>query len=130
MHQMVQAYIKQSPEEQQEHLLELRQMIVDTLPDLQESIGSGFPVYLLDGRWIAGFASRKSGPKFYLMMHDIVQQYKPQLGKKITGKSCCLDYKASRKFSPPELKVIIQHMLDDTRRFLFIEAHMKKIEQH
>ena len=116
---MVQAYIKQAPEEQQEQLLELRQMIVDTLPDLQESIGSGFPVYLLDGRWIAGFASRKSGPKFYLMMHDIVQQYKPQLGKKITGKSCCLDYKKSRMFTLDELKNIVQNMLNDAKAELF-----------
>ena len=59
----VERYIDGTPAAVQPLLRELRRLIVAAYPEAEETIYNGqFPVYLIDGQWAAGFASRGKGP--------------------------------------------------------------------
>ncbi len=104
----VTAYIEQAPEDQQRVLARLRGMIEESLPATTPEM-SGFPVYTLNGEWIAGFATRKKGPMLYIMKTEILDQYEGRLGKARSGRSC-VDFEPT-----DEMWSLAEEMLAATR---------------
>ncbi len=106
-------YIDEAPDEQREFLSELRGMIRKALPHAEEQMGtSRFPVYTADGQWISGFATRKKGPMFYMMLSDVMKAHEPVLGKLKSGNSC-IECRETKDLSMAELKRTIREMLAD-----------------
>ena len=109
----VDAYIDAAPAEQQAALRELRRMIRSALPRAAEEIGSsGFPVYTLDAEWIAGFATRKKGPMFYLMRSSILDRHAERLALLRSGRSV-IEYRPVKNLTPAQVKSIVADLLDD-----------------
>ena len=117
MSKEIDAYIESAPDEQQEQLRKLRGMIEERLPGLETALPSGFPVYMKDGAWISGFAWRKKGTMFYIMLGDILESRADQLGKLISGKSC-LHVKPNKSMSLDAIESHITEMLDEAKNQL------------
>lgn len=115
MHAEVRKYIDEAPEEHQPLLEELRALIMKRVPSFEESFAHGFPVYLLSGRELAGFATRKKGVMFYLMNSRIVAARADELGTLVEGKSC-VAYRETGDLSRAELRRIFAAMLDEVAR--------------
>lgn len=104
-------YIANAPEDQQPVLERLQTMIEAALPMTRQEM-SGFPVYTLDGEWIAGFATRKKGPMLYIMKTEVLDRYEEKLGKARSGKSCV-------DFDPTdEMWALAEEMLAETRKLV------------
>ena len=112
----VTAYIASAPEAQRGSLRKLRTMIRRHLPGTHEEMGaSGFAVYVIDGNWVAGFATRKKGPMFYLMITAVLDEYAERLGRLRSGKSC-VAWKDSTHLPLPELEKLANEMLEAAAR--------------
>ena len=110
----IDAYIESAPDELQEQLNKLRGMIEERLPDLEIAFPNGFPVYIKEGTWISGFAWRKKGSMFYLMLDGVLQSRAEQFGSLITGKSCLL-VKANNSLSINDIETQIAEMLEEAK---------------
>ena len=117
MSKEIDAYIESAPDEQQEQLRKLRGMIEERLPGLETAFPNGFPVYMEDGAWISGFAWRKKGTMFYIMLGDILESRADQLGKLISGKSC-LHVKPNKTINLDAIENHIAEMLDEAKNRL------------
>jgi uncharacterized protein YdhG (YjbR/CyaY superfamily) len=107
-------YIEKAPDLQQATLRELRGLIREALPEANEEWGGLFPVYTIDGAWVAGFAHRASCCKLYIMRHEVLERFAGRLGKRVTGKSC-IDYKPEPDLSVDELRGLAREMLCEVR---------------
>lgn len=111
MHTDVAAYVDSAPPEQRPQLEELRGMIRAALPHATEEMSpNGFPVYTLDGHWLAGFATRARGAMFYCMVEPVLDRHAEKLGTLRSGRSC-IEYRGNRKLSLDEVRDIARHML-------------------
>lgn len=117
IHPKVAAYLENAPSDQRPVLVELREMIRSAMPDAVEDFRSGFPVYLINGCWAAGFASRAKGPMLYIMAPGVLDAWAPKLGALRSGKSC-VDFKATKSTTLDELRAMAAAMLADARRSL------------
>lgn len=61
----VDAYLAQVSDPARSTLQNLRETILDLLPDAQEVISYGMPGFAVDGRVLAGFAANKSSLSYY-----------------------------------------------------------------
>lgn len=113
MNDEVTLYIDAAPQAQQAFLRELRAMILKALPGAEEQMGSsGFPVYTVGGRWVSGFATRKKGPMFYMMLGDAMKAHEPALRGLKSGNSC-IECRETKDLPMGELKKVIRAMLAD-----------------
>jgi uncharacterized protein YdhG (YjbR/CyaY superfamily) len=114
MHQDVKAYIDNAPEDQRDTLKKLRAMIVSALPDAEEVVESGFPVYKVAGEWTAGWATRKKGPMLYIMVQSVLDKYEDRLGKLRSGKSC-IEFRETKDLPIATLTKLAEQMLIEAR---------------
>lgn len=114
MSNQIDAYIESAPEEQREQLHKLRGMIEKRFSDAETALPNGFPVYMRNGTWISGFAWRKKGVMFYIMLGNILTKRADELGKLITGKSC-LHVKSNKSHSLEEIEKHIEDMLEEAK---------------
>lgn len=107
----VAAYVDAAPEDQRPVLAHLRDKIRTHLPRATEQIGSsGFPIYTIDDRWIAGFATRKKGPMLYVMAGGVLDRHEATLGSLRSGRSC-VEWRASKTLSLDDLDALADRML-------------------
>ncbi|MEM9588579.1 MAG: DUF1801 domain-containing protein [Planctomycetota bacterium] len=106
-------YIDSAPTDQQSTLRMLRSMITTSLPGICEQLPArGFPVYTINEKWIAGFATRKKCPMFYIMLPEILDQYADQLGRLRSGKSC-IEWRSTKLMSLEQLEAIAATILEE-----------------
>ena len=72
-------------------------------------------MYTVDGKRLAGFASRKNRVMLYIMVHEVVDRYADQLGELWTGKSC-IELKATKSLTLDDLKKLARKMLADAKK--------------
>lgn len=73
----VDSYIRQYDEPIQKHLIACRQLILTTIPDVEEKISWGVPTYYWHG-YLLQFAANKKHLGFYLTP-SLLQQFKEEL---------------------------------------------------
>lgn len=112
MHPDANRYIQSAPADQRPILSELRGMIVRAMPDAQECVKSGFPVYKVGGAWAAGFASRKKSPMLYIMAPGVLDRHAGVLGKLRGGRSC-VEFRETGAMSLDRLRAIAAQMLNE-----------------
>jgi uncharacterized protein YdhG (YjbR/CyaY superfamily) len=106
----VDEYIGAAPTEQRPLLREVDAAIRLAHPEATLDPKSYFPVYAMDGHWLAGLASRKKGAMFYCMDAPLLDEYADRLGKNRSGKTC-VEYRATRTLSLEELRVLMPEIL-------------------
>jgi uncharacterized protein YdhG (YjbR/CyaY superfamily) len=83
----VDTYINALAETRKSSLQQLRQIILETIPDVEESIQYKMPYYTYNGM-LCAFASQKNYMSFYLLDGEIVEKYRYLLEGLSVGKGC------------------------------------------
>lgn len=103
-------YIAAAPPAQQPLLREMDARIREAFPKATLDPKSYFPVYVLDGHWLAGFATRKKGAMFYCMDAPLLDEYADRLGRNRSGKTC-VEYRATRAMPLDALQKLVPEIL-------------------
>lgn len=106
----VRAYIAAAPAAQQPLLREMDERIREAFPEAALDTKSYFPVYVHDGQWLAGFATRKKGAMFYCMDAALLDAYADRLGKNRSGKTC-VEVRATRAVPLEVLQELVPEIL-------------------
>lgn len=101
----IDTYIAASPEEHHARLNEIRELILQTVPQLQETISWGMPTFKLRGKNLAHFATHKHHLGFYPGEEPIVV-FKEQLTVYKTSKGA-----VQLPWNKPLPKELIRDML-------------------
>jgi uncharacterized protein YdhG (YjbR/CyaY superfamily) len=80
-------YLDQIPPERKQAISTLRQLIHETVPDVEESLGYNMPTYNAAGDFLAAIASQKNYMSLY-MDSEVVAAHKDDLAGLNCGKSC------------------------------------------
>lgn len=112
MNKEISAYIENAPENHRPAMKEIDAIIRGELPGADIELGSGFPVYTINGKWVSGFATRKKGVMFYLMNSAVLDKYDKELGRLRTGRSC-IEYRVTKVLSIERLQEIMRMMLNE-----------------
>lgn len=108
----VREYIQNAPPGLQPTLNELHEMITAALPDAEQAVESGFPVFKIGGQWAAGFAFRKKGAMLYIMAPGVLDRHDSSLGRLRSGRSC-VEFRESKGLSLPQLRELACRMLSE-----------------
>jgi uncharacterized protein YdhG (YjbR/CyaY superfamily) len=111
----IDTYIQEAPETHQAELHAIRAMIEAALPDADVTMPNGFPVYAINDEWTAGFATRKKGVMFYLMVSSVLDDHLVKLGRLRSGRSC-VEWKDSAHLPLEELRQLAPQMLAEAGR--------------
>ena len=111
----IDTYIQEAPETQRAELRALRTMIEAALPDADVVMPNGFPVYTINDEWTAGFATRKKGVMFYLMVSSVLDDHLIELGRLRSGRSC-VEWKNSAHLPLEELRKLAPKLLAEAAR--------------
>jgi uncharacterized protein YdhG (YjbR/CyaY superfamily) len=76
----VAAYLEEVTEERRPTLTRLRALIHEVAPDAEESMTYGMPTYTQDGP-LCAFASQKQYMALYVHDREVMDAYRPKLGK-------------------------------------------------
>jgi uncharacterized protein YdhG (YjbR/CyaY superfamily) len=80
-------YLQKLPAERRETLETIREIILKTLPQAEESIQYRMPTYAADGQLIAALASQKNYLSLYLNV-EALDSHRSQFDHLNCGKSC------------------------------------------
>lgn len=106
----VATYIASAPADQRPLLRDLDAKIRAAFPTAVLDPKSYFPVYTMDGHWIAGFATRKKGAMFYCMDAPLLDRHAERLGKSRSGKTC-IEYRALGPLTLDALRALVPEIL-------------------
>lgn len=106
----VDRYIAGAPTDQQPLLRELDEQIRRAFPEAGLDPKSYFPVYVVDGHWIAGYATRKKGAMFYCMDATLLDDLAGRLGRQRSGKTC-IEYRTTKHLSLDALRAMVPDIL-------------------
>lgn len=84
----VKEYIEKFPDDRQNALRLLREMLLNTFPKLEETTQYSMPTYGKDGEVLFAFASQKHYLAFYTCHYDLLEEHRDILDKYNCGKSC------------------------------------------
>lgn len=80
------AHLSRVPETQRATLLELRNTILDIIPDAEEVISYGFPGYRINGKIICGFDAFKNHCSFFPHSSLVISELEKELVNYKTSK--------------------------------------------
>lgn len=83
----VTAYLDKLPQNRRDALAEIRGVIKETVPEVEESMRYGMPTYDAAGDFLAAMASQKQYISLYMNTH-VVAEHKDDLAHLNCGKSC------------------------------------------
>ena len=84
----VEEYIAKFPEERQDALRQIREMLQKSFPKLEETMQYSMPTYGMNGEILFSFASQKNYLAFYACHYDLLEQFKDITDNYNCGKSC------------------------------------------
>ncbi len=76
-----------APSPHRETMLELRNRILEVIPDAEEVVSYGMPAFKLDGRVLAGLLANKRHVGYYPFSGSILHLFPEELAKFSTTKS-------------------------------------------
>ncbi len=84
--QRIADYLGRLPEDQRDALEQLRSVIRDSLPELEECISYGIPAFCLDGKPLGSYGASKKHCAFYPMDPDLLAAHLEELSGFETSK--------------------------------------------
>ncbi|MFF0554360.1 DUF1801 domain-containing protein [Streptomyces sp. NPDC004311] len=105
----VSAYLEGVPEARRPALTRLRELCLAELPDFEERIAYGMPVYVRQGaaEGEIAWASQKQYISFYLMRTDVREAFADRLAAHDMGKAC-LRFRHPDRIDFPLLRDLLQ----------------------
>jgi len=83
----VKKYYMSAPSPHRETMLEMRNRILEIIPDAEEVVSYGMPAFKLDGRVLAGLLANKKHVGYYPFSGSILHLFPEELAKFSTTKS-------------------------------------------
>ena len=102
----VDAYLNALEEPRKAALQQLRRIILETVPDAQETIQYNMPYYTYHGM-LCAFAAQKRYLSFYLLNGEIVENNRHLLKGYSVGKGC-IRFKDMRALSEATLRTLLR----------------------
>ncbi len=83
----VKKHYMSAPSPHRETMLEMRNRILEIIPDAEEVVSYGMPAFKLDGRVLAGLLANKKHVGYYPFSGSILHLFSEELAKFSTTKS-------------------------------------------
>ena len=83
----VKKHYMSAPSPHRETMLEMRNRILEIIPDVEEVVSYGMPAFKLDGRVLAGLLANKKHVGYYPFSGSILHLFSEELAKFSTTKS-------------------------------------------
>jgi len=83
----VKKHYMSAPSPHRETMLEMRDRILEIIPDAEEVVSYGMPAFKLDGRVLAGLLANKKHVGYYPFSGSILHLFSEELAKFSTTKS-------------------------------------------
>jgi len=83
----VKKHYMSAPSPHRETMLEMRNRILEVIPDAEEVVSYGMPAFKLDGRVLAGLLANKKHVGYYPFSGSILHLFPEELAKFSTTKS-------------------------------------------
>ena len=83
----VKKHYMSAPSPHRETMLEMRNRILEVIPDAEEVVSYGMPAFNLDGRVLAGLLANKKHVGYYPFSGSILRLFPEELAKFSTTKS-------------------------------------------
>ena len=104
----VDTYIASLDEPRRSSLEQLRKIILETVPEAEESIQYNMPAYTYHGM-LCAFASQKNYMSFYLLDGAIVEKNRHLLAGLSVGKGC-IRFKDIKKLPEPTIRAMLREV--------------------
>jgi uncharacterized protein YdhG (YjbR/CyaY superfamily) len=109
----VDAYLDSLPEARKVALSAVRSIIIETIPDAEESIRYGMPTYDAAGDFLAALASQKQYISLY-MNSGVVAKHAEDLSHLNVGKSC-IRFTRLEKLPLDAIRIMLEETLEKNR---------------
>lgn len=106
----VEEYIHNAPVETREKLIQMRALVLESVPELTEYIGYGMPGYKYKGKVFLYFAAFKNHIGFYALP-KVYEEFADKLSKYKTGKGS-VQFPLNQELPVALIKEIIQFKLN------------------
>jgi len=81
-------YIRELPADRQRAIKKLRAVVKKAAPRAKEGMQYGMPAYMVGDEPLCAFASQKHYLALYVCPADVLDEFRPRLGKLDCGKGC------------------------------------------
>ena len=102
----VDTYIESLDESRKSSLQQLRRIILETVPEAEETMQYNMPYYTYQGL-LCAFASQKNYMSFYLLDGEIVEKNRHLLAGLSVGKGC-IRFKDINKLPEPTIRAMLR----------------------
>ena len=110
----VEDYLATLSEAQQEHIKNLRQLILDSSKELEEGLNYSTPAYRLNGKLIVGIAAAKTHTGFYVMSETIMDHFKNELKGYDIAKTS-IRFPIKKELPSPLIKRIVLARIEENK---------------
>ncbi len=84
----VEDYFNQVPDNRREMLRDIRAIIFELFPGIEENMDYQLPTYIHNGQTLCALASQKNYMALYIMPYDLLEEFKDDLRAFNCAKSC------------------------------------------
>jgi len=109
----VDAYIESLPENRKEALAKVRSIILETIPEAEESMRYNMPTYDAAGEFLAALASQKQYVSLY-MNSEVVAIHSDDLSHLNVGKSC-IRFTKLEKLPLDVIRIMLEETLESNQ---------------
>ncbi len=106
----VDAYIESLPEKRKETLAKVRSVVLETIPEAEESMRYNMPTYDAAGDFLAALASQKQYVSLY-MNTEVVALHSDDLSHLNVGKSC-IRFTKLEKLPLDVIRIMLEETLE------------------
>lgn len=106
---MISSYLEQLPQERQDVILKLRELVLKHLPSVNESLHYKMPTYRVGDKDVLAFAAQKHYYSVYLMNLKLKAKYADDFAHLNVGKSC-IRFKKLEQFPLDSFEKILKEI--------------------
>ncbi|MEY4411446.1 MAG: hypothetical protein RLZ69_1020 [Actinomycetota bacterium] len=103
----VDEYLAELPEPKRGTLQQMRELLLEIRPDLQETIGWGAPIFKLNGKNVAGLCAFKNHLVYSPQSSAVLEALEAQLAEYVTAKSS-LQFAVDKPLPKPLVKALLE----------------------
>lgn len=108
------SHLSKLPDDQRKALLSLREIILSVMPDAEEVISYGVPMFKHSGKGVVAMSAKKDYCSLHLMSPPLAKAMEPELKKYLKGAT--LHFTPGRPLPAPLVKKIVKARLKEIEK--------------
>ncbi|MEM7017720.1 MAG: DUF1801 domain-containing protein [Pseudomonadota bacterium] len=113
MHEVIQNYLDNTPEERQGMVLELHDLITSVYPQADVDMKYKMPTYQVGEGWVA-VANQKNYVSLYTCSAQHIEQFKARHPHIKTGKGC-INFKPNKPLPLDDIADVVKHAIEQPK---------------